>query len=375
MTGNYPGGVPNPKEHGWISLTGPSASDLECSEEIGAVCKLLGREPLVKEADGAENEIIAAAIETSRALSPPVKKFAWVEARSKKVGEYWDVAFTLTGRIDGKTVIHWQIETYNPYFGCSIHHLEWRGETLFIIYTEKHLTLCGCIGASGEVRLRAVDHQWALVNDYVFHAGEHDSGLVEIIEGPTLERRQPAPASLLADCIGAFAPLPEIKDRHSFIARLKNDIFNFDAGELESDLLIGSLLYPFWLSWPPVTGRYEIARRWNPPLWLPFYWHMSLDDGARRPFIALLERLIASPILSEDPYVVHAGVYLQERCKITLDACRNGKLPEKKRCYFWVDWSIKAFELQLADFPAGFVQAHQHLKRRKGKWAAIGDNR
>lgn len=63
---------------------------------------------------------------------------AWVEWRYRARGRYEDLDYYLKARgSDGKLRL-WPLETAYPGFDCGIVSLVWQGETVVLVYTEKH---------------------------------------------------------------------------------------------------------------------------------------------------------------------------------------------------------------------------------------------
>jgi hypothetical protein len=49
---------------------------------------------------------------------------------------------------------------------------------------------------------------------------------------------------------------------------------------------------------------------------------------------------------------------------VLFEVCRNGALPEREHCYFWVEWSQREFARDLGRFSPGFRQVHAALAER-----------
>jgi len=134
----YPDGIPDPDKLGFIPLNALGHGG-EFAGDIGAVCKLLGREPLFVDARGYDREVTAASV------NPTGRCYAWVECKSRDDGNYVDVRFDLRIVLDGEEIFSWEIYTYNPYFGCQIERFYWTADRLVMIYHEKHDTYVASI--------------------------------------------------------------------------------------------------------------------------------------------------------------------------------------------------------------------------------------
>jgi hypothetical protein len=161
----YPGGVPNPERVGFITLGGFGHAP-DFSQAIQDCCRALGRLPHFIDEDGYEHEVIAAA------LMPENERLGWVEYRSKDINGFVDIAFHLRARVRGKLVIEWEVETYNPYFGCQVEYLAWHGERIVVIYHEKHSTYaCSLAPGAPVTRIRLAD-EWLLNDDVLLSRSE-----------------------------------------------------------------------------------------------------------------------------------------------------------------------------------------------------------
>jgi hypothetical protein len=142
----YPGGIPEPDSLGFIPVNDVGHhGDFE--EAIALICQILQREPVIVDEAGYKHEITAASVDTDQS------RFAWVECHSKVYGPIVDVRLCLNAMVDGRRIIDWEIETYNPFFGCQIELFLWMSDSLIVIYHEKHSTyIC-----SFDVQPRLVD--------------------------------------------------------------------------------------------------------------------------------------------------------------------------------------------------------------------------
>jgi hypothetical protein len=128
----YPNGIPDGEKLGFIQLNAIGRGG-DFTEEIAQLCEVLNRQSEFVDAAGFTNEITAATIDPER------QRYAWVECKSKSLESgYVDVNFYLYVMVSTQIVVEWEIETYNPYFGCQVELLHWLPEHLIIIYHEKH---------------------------------------------------------------------------------------------------------------------------------------------------------------------------------------------------------------------------------------------
>ena len=370
---NFPQGAPNPdKLNCGIDLfLGDYYSDQ--SDSITAICKLLDRPVSYTTSDGFENEVVGgAATEDQRRL-------AWVECRSKDVGQYWDVEFRLKATVDGEPTIDWAVETYNPYFGCHVGYLAWWGEQVVMVYREKHDTIVCSVSLDGDVRLLPIDDRWTLAGDVVFSEGD-EPDLIETCAIPNVERLLPLPTSWIrqldSDKLPNAKQLQVPTDREAFWEGLRTRLFGDEPSLPAADLILGSLAYRFVDDWPPVTSTYRRGnnRRWNSPRWLPYYWSEMLPDDDRPVFLELLRELAEQEVTQFRPdwppdqcAIEAAAKYIVDRVPDLIEACRARELPGN--CYFWVNWSQSGFAETLDLFPWGFREAYSQLVPHKHHWS------
>ncbi len=130
----YFNGIPNPDRVGFIQLDAIGHGD-DFSQEIELLCQIIQKQSYFIDAAGYENEITAASVDRDRG------RYAWVAYKSKELERgFVDVHFHLNVIVDNRIIVEWEIETYNPYFGCQVNLLHWADECLILIYREKHDT-------------------------------------------------------------------------------------------------------------------------------------------------------------------------------------------------------------------------------------------
>ena len=115
----------------FIGTTGLRVVDFSAS--VKAVAERLGRSATFVDESGYHDEIVAAAVDATG------ERFAWLQCRSKDLGEYVDVSFRLNARDGERTLIDWEPKSYNPFFGVNPRVLEWTEQGgLVFVYSEKH---------------------------------------------------------------------------------------------------------------------------------------------------------------------------------------------------------------------------------------------
>lgn len=211
----YHNGIPDPGKVGFIQ----ASAHLPCGDfdaAIQTVASRLGRSAFEVDADGYEHRIIAASLDFENA------RYAWVEGRSKDHGRIVDVCFHLNVRTGDRLIVRWEVETYNPYFGCQIEFMDWVQDHFVLIYHEKHDTfVCSFTllpqetadGETAEVPIRGplgrheIADGWLVRGDELFYR-DATAGLVQRRALPGLEELPP----WTAEQARAAGVLPPVSD-------------------------------------------------------------------------------------------------------------------------------------------------------------------
>lgn len=329
------------------------------TEAIAAACARLGRAAEVTTANGELNTVVAAALDGERV--------AWVEQRWRNAG-YEDIeGYTLWAC--GATEWGWEVDTYNPWFGCTVHWMRWFGDSLVVVYSEKHRTIACALDREGAPRMRVVSSAWQIVGDTLLFASEA-RGLVERVSLPELVVWAPLPADAAARELSAGTcspPASLVEGTPAFWREVARRLPAVDERLVE--VLIGSLAYRFWQPRPPVTTSYEQAYaardEWNSPCWLAFDWVRSRGEAEMHGLIADLEAIAGRAAVGcgvEEMAAELAARHIAGRCSELAAACRVGRLPEGVSSYFWAPWSQAGFAGAERLFPAGMWAAWLELR-------------
>jgi hypothetical protein len=138
--------------------------------------------------DGYECEIFAAAI------NPTSSSFAYVESRSKEIGDFIDVTIKIHVHDSGGTERTCDIESYNPYFGCGVAYFRWLNDSAILIYTEKHRTYATRLGESWPPTFTEIKYKWVINDAILAHIG-YDEKQVQRLSFPSLEPMEPVSLS------------------------------------------------------------------------------------------------------------------------------------------------------------------------------------
>lgn len=156
----------------------------EVGRKVGEL--LHAREPYV-DADGYTWAVTAAAVDEVGG------RVAWVEWKERESGRIVDVAYHLKARDRQGMALRWEIETYNPYFGCGVRHLEWHGDAVVIVYDEKHDTYAASAARGRPVKRVLIAEEWTIAGGTLAYDSARP-GEVERLALPALERLPPLPA-------------------------------------------------------------------------------------------------------------------------------------------------------------------------------------
>jgi hypothetical protein len=135
--------------------------------------------------------LIAAAISETNRL-------AYVESRAKDVGPHpygaggrkIDISIRIhLTEVDGKDRAV-DIESYNPFFGCDVRFFEWVGDTVVLIYREKHWTFACRFGDVWPPRFVKIEDDWLLRNDQLAYIGYKEKA-VRRLSFPELKELEP----------------------------------------------------------------------------------------------------------------------------------------------------------------------------------------
>ena len=352
-------------------------------QPVHDACALLGIPENWTDSDGYEHEIEGAALTNEN------RKIAWIESRRKMLDGFEDVTYRLKARVGGEQFLDWEVDTYNPFFGCDVGYMHWWGDRIVVVYREKHHMMLCSIDVSAEPLLLALSDDWRVVDDVVYYESE-ERGLVEALSLPEIVRCPPCSEVQLRGVLdGNSGPVLSPSQREfpndptALQDALREALWQESAPAPEADLLIGALAFRFWDNWPRPAHNYAQAspRRWNSPTWLPFYWYKNLPARDADSFLGMLEsigsRTAPAPSPKDDSttaVIKLASAHISSRCKELAQVCRVGSLPEHSYCYFWVDRSHKEFTKKLSLFPQGFQEAYRRLAKHKKQWQRLGES-
>jgi len=154
------------REHFGFIIVRSSAGGEPDPERIEAAARMLGRAPFFKDDMGCEHELLAAAISNTGQL-------AYVESKTKDGGvnphgfggRHIDVSIRIhvVGSVSQDRSV--DIESYNPFFGCSVRLFEWIGERVVLIYREKHWTFACRFGDVWPPKFIKIEDDWLIHED------------------------------------------------------------------------------------------------------------------------------------------------------------------------------------------------------------------
>jgi len=172
-----------PKEHRLGFFT-DSALDLgpEYGEVVAMLNELAAADEPYTDEDGYQWQIIAHEIDAEH------KRVAWVEWREKESGRITHDNYFLKARDDAGSLLVWEIETYNPYFGCTARFLHWVEDAVVIIYEDKHDTYAASLKTNEDIRRVEISREWTVTENVLCYRSLTDEGMVSL-RLPALEQK------------------------------------------------------------------------------------------------------------------------------------------------------------------------------------------
>jgi hypothetical protein len=125
-------------------------------KRVEEAARILGRAIRFVDEDGFEREIFAAAVCERSGL------VAYVETKAKQLSDRVDIKIHLHIREKGGREVVWEIVSYNPFFGCNVRFMEWFGDTILIIYREKHSTYVCRLGLDFPANCKRIGDYWLI---------------------------------------------------------------------------------------------------------------------------------------------------------------------------------------------------------------------
>src|SRR5262249_750526 len=138
--------------------------------------------------DGYECEIFGAAINQITGT------VAYIESRAQEQEKlfpgfeqkYVDVSIKI--HIDNMAGHHKSIDikSYNPYFGCDLRFFDWIGDSVLLIYQEKHSVIACRFGDIWPPRFVKIEDRWLLKDSVLAYIGYKNS-FVQRLSVPELD--------------------------------------------------------------------------------------------------------------------------------------------------------------------------------------------
>lgn len=155
-----------------------TASSLDLSPRFDEVIETLNelaeaREPYTDD-EGYQWQI------TSSRVDENSRRVAWVEWRERESGRFTYDNYYLKARDEAGTLRMWEIETYNPYFGCSVEFLGWIEDAVVIIYEDKHDSYVACLERDGATRRVEISNEWEVIGKVLVYRHRAQNKRVEL---------------------------------------------------------------------------------------------------------------------------------------------------------------------------------------------------
>jgi hypothetical protein len=163
-----------------VASFGFSAGSEPDPQRVEAAARILGRSVRFVDENGYQREVFAAAVNEQTGM------VAYVETRAKQLWDRVDIAIHLHVRSkDGREVV-WEIISYNPYFGCNVRFMEWFGETVLMIYREKHRTYVCRIGLNFSPVHKEIGDYWVMNGSVLASRRDKNDATVRRLSIPEL---------------------------------------------------------------------------------------------------------------------------------------------------------------------------------------------
>lgn len=182
----------------WLALLGDYRASAEdpIAEGGEQVAQVLGRPVKHVDEEGYQREITAGAIQGLTG------ELAYIECRSQWRGSFHDINFHLHVRNRQGRKSAWEVETYNPFFGCDVQFLGWYGDVVLVIYEEKHDIYICRFGLDCPATYRTIEYPWVLDGHHLGHHGYRETqvrrlAIPSLEELPALSSEQAAEWELL----------------------------------------------------------------------------------------------------------------------------------------------------------------------------------
>lgn len=273
--------------------------------------------------------------------------------------------------LDDKPAVGLDVPSYNPYFGCHVGFMEWRGDVLVTLYHEKHETIAWAVPLHGEPSLVTITSAAVVRGDELYFQGEEPGILIGLslpdfsplvpiptastVDGPSIRREddivvisRPGWREEREDDIEVervkLPPRGAKLDSalaEQIVPRAIEALLGPNPPQPSADIIAGAVLSPLYAPQTRLRRSYhEGYQHWFTPHWLPAYWHRFLTREGRtteaEAHLALLDALAATPVPAiEEPLLAAATRHVIQRAKVLAEVCRARKLPEQWGCPFW----------------------------------------
>jgi len=123
---------------------------------------------------------------TAYSIDDDHRRVAWVEWRDRDRGRIVNDNYYLKARDESGALFLWEIETYNPYFGCSVRFLNWIDDAVVLIYEDKHDTFVAVMRKDQDVQRVEITDDWAVQGDVLTY-GTASPDEIRRLRLPSLE--------------------------------------------------------------------------------------------------------------------------------------------------------------------------------------------
>ncbi|MFB5651113.1 hypothetical protein ACE5IS_10740 [Leptospira wolffii] len=111
----------------------------------------------------------------------------FVEAKYKRLEHIVDVSIKFHIRRSDGFEIEKEIESYNPFFGCDVHFIDWVDRITVLVYTEKHNTYVGIGSFEEGIQYFNIGKEWKLNGNLIGYYKWKDDK-ISVLKLPSLTK-------------------------------------------------------------------------------------------------------------------------------------------------------------------------------------------
>ena len=83
-----------------------------------------------------------------------------IESKEKQIKDLLDISIKCKIITNTDVIKEKDIESYNPFFGCEVHFIEWFEDSVIFVYSEKHNTYIGKYKTGSDIVFQNIGRNW-----------------------------------------------------------------------------------------------------------------------------------------------------------------------------------------------------------------------